>query len=433
MLRHNALSKTYFDPQLRAKTSELMAAIQEFAEHLLVQESAIGRRIRGRSAKSLRSFKLAAEAVACNFLVLHLLTESAALAVPRSHNLIWPGGRYKNPAYGQHFLDIVDILCAVGFATRLSTGFRVSASIKSDTLIVATDRLKDALSFSEFGIGAICRVEEPEVLVLKDGKDVDGDAALIDYRETSATRRLRAQVRRLNKWFASGNITLVRQDARLRLGGAGEVIAPFKLSARRIFNNGSWQQGGRLAGPFFLTMERSARFQLMLINSEKIAVADYGQLFPRLAYARAQCAQPENDLYDISLDGSCRRGWKTLLSALLFARGRLGNWPDETRQHFPPGTKLKDAIARIYERHHKIAHLFGIGFGYTLMKIESDLIITVTSRLFQIGVTACPIHDAIICARSKVEIVRQAMQQQFEKMTGSPCAIVEIDFGEKYQ
>ncbi|MBR1290160.1 hypothetical protein [Bradyrhizobium ottawaense] len=393
----------------------------------------MSRRMRSRSARSLSSFKLATEAVACNFLALYLLAEGAALAVPRSHNLIWAGGRYKNPVYGQHFLDVIDILCAAGFAAHLSKGFRVSAKIKSDTAIISTDRLADALSFSRFGIGAIWRVEEPEVLVLKDKKAADGDAALIDYRETSTTRRLRAQVRRLNRWLASGGITLAREDTGLEIGGAGELIAPFKLSARRIFNNGSWQQGGRLAGPFFLTMEKAARFQLMRIDSERIAVADYGQLFPRLAYARAQCTQTEDDLYDISLDGSCRRGWKTLLSALLFAQGQLGNWPDDTRQHFPAGTKLKDAIARIHERHHKIAHLFGIGLGYSLMKIESDLIIAVTSHLFRIGVTACPIHDAIICARSKVDVVRQAMQQQFEKLTGSARAIVEVDFGDKYQ
>jgi hypothetical protein len=389
----------------------------------------MGRRSRARSMSARRDFNIAVEAVACNFLIMHLLTEKTTLAVPRAHKLMWSGGRYRSSVYGQHFLDVIDILCALELVTRLSTGFRVSSTIKGETLIVPAEQLNDLLPLAGFGPDALIREEEAEVLVLKERKDADGVAALVDYKDTTTTRRLRAQVRRLNRWFRAADIKLADQGPQLRLGGDGEVVAPFRLSARRIFNNDNWQHGGRLAGPFFMSMEKAARFRMLRIDSERIADVDYRQLFPRLAYARAQCAQPVGDLYDISQDGSCRKGWKTLLSALLFARGRLGNWPDDTRQHFPEGTKLKDAIARICQRHEKIAHLFGTALGYSLMKIESDMIIAVTTYLFQSGITACPIHDGIVCARSRADLVREAMQHQFEKITGSSRAIVNIDFG----
>jgi hypothetical protein len=41
-----------------------------------------------------------------------------------------------------------------------------------------------------------------------------------------------------------------------------------------------------------MNMPREDRFRLIRIGGERIANVDYGQLFPRLAYVRAQAAQP---------------------------------------------------------------------------------------------------------------------------------------------
>ena len=106
----------------------------------------------------------------------------------------------------------------------------------------------------------------------------------------------------------------------------GQPIDPTRRSVRRIFNNGSWYEGGRLFDGFWETMRRDDRFQFIRIcternpEGERIANIDFSQLFPTLAYHKIGRAPPEGDLYDIVGDGSSREGWKKLVNAMLFAK-----------------------------------------------------------------------------------------------------------------
>ncbi|MET4292489.1 hypothetical protein [Bradyrhizobium sp. LB5.2] len=116
------------------------------------------------------------------------------------------------------------------------------------------------------------------------------------------------------------------------------------------------------------------------------------------------------------------------MNAMVFSDGPLRNWPEDTRQHFPTGTKLRDAIEMLEEKHAPIKHLFGAGLGFQLMRIESDMIIEVTTYLAQAGITALPLHDAVLVAESKADFAARAMQAHFERGTASPGAIVSTVF-----
>lgn len=205
-------------------------------------------------------------------------------------------------------------------------------------------------------------------------------------------------------------IEVTGQNTGLSLGKDGQVIAPYRRSLRRIFNNANWLHGGRLAGGFWMGMERAERFERIRIDNERIADIDYRQLFPRLAYVRAGQPQPEGDIYNVAGDGSGRDGWKQLINAMLFADGPLRNWPEGTLQHFPSGTKLRDAIEMLVSHHAPIADLFGTELGFQLMRIESDMLIGIITHLASIGVTALPLHDAVLVAESKAYVAAGAMQ-----------------------
>jgi hypothetical protein len=148
-----------------------------------------------------------------------------------------------------------------------------------------------------------------------------------------------------------------------------------------------------------MTMERDARFRLLRIAGEPVVNVDFSSLFPHLGYVRARAAQPDADLYDVAGDGSCREGWKQLINALLFADRPLKQWPHDTRELFPEGTSLREAVAAIDAKHPAISHLFGRGLGFELMRIESDMLIAVVTALFKRGITALPLHDSVLTAR----------------------------------
>ncbi|WP_225128010.1 hypothetical protein [Bradyrhizobium sp. IC3123] len=267
------------------------------------------------------------------------------------------------------------------------------------------------------------------MVILKEGKDEDGNAAAISYRETAQSKKFANQVRTINRFLREADIEITGQvESGPSLGKDGHVIAPYRRSLRRIFNNGTWQHGGRLAGAaFWLSMERAERKRIR-IEGQRVAEVDYGQLFPRLAYVRAGTPQPDGDLYDLFGNSTGRDGCKKLMNALLFSRGPLKNWPEDTHRHFPGGVNLRTAIEMLSAKHAPIAHLFGKGLGFQLMRIESDMLIEVLTELSAAGVTALPLHDAVLVAKSHAGVAQETMGAVFQRWSGSPCAIVSVKF-----
>ncbi|MET4361269.1 hypothetical protein ABIB06_001845 [Bradyrhizobium sp. LB8.2] len=417
----------WFDPQLRAKSDELLGAVSRLSNTLLEHETATGLRERARKDADRKNFYAAVEALACNLILLKATGTNAKLAVPRSHGFLWQGSTRANPVYGQHFLTAIDLLASLGFITEARRGYRISAKSRMPSLIGPTDSLTQHLPLAPPDWQSVQQIDDPIFIILKEGKDEHGHAAPIAFRETAQSRKFANQVRRLNKFLREADVEVTGQDTGLSLGKDGYIIAPYRRSLRRIFNNGTWQHGGRLAGGFWMSMERAERGRIR-IDGEHIANVDYRQLFPRLAYVRAREAQPESDIYDVAGDGTGRDGWKKLMNAMVFSDGPLRNWPEDTRQHFPTGTKLRDAIEMLEEKHAPIKHLFGAGLGFQLMRIESDMIIEVTTYLAQAGITALPLHDAVLVAESKADFAARAMQAHFERGTASPGAIVSTVF-----
>lgn len=418
------LQPMMFDPQLRAKGAELRATVRRLADTLLAQEAAGGSRKRARKEADTAKFYVAVEALACNLILLKATGSNSKLAVPRSHAVIWQG----NAVLGQHFLAAIDLLSAMGLIAEGRRGYRISAKSKSPSLIEPQERLADHLPLTPPEWRAICQIDNSVLVVLKEGKDKDGNAAPIAYRETAQSKKFANQVRSINGFLREADIEVAGQDdSGLTLGRDGQIIAPYRRSLRRIFNNGTWLHGGRLAGAFWLSMPRTERRRIR-IDGQRVAEVDYRQLFPRLAYVRAGAPQPEGDIYDVFGDGTGRDGCKKLMNALLFAKGPLKNWPEHTRQHFPKGMKLRTAVEMLVAMHSPIAHLFGKSVGFQLMRIESDMLIEALAELAAAGVTALPLHDAVLVAQSNADAAQTTLRTVFERWSRSPCAIVSVKF-----
>jgi len=282
-----------FDPQRRAASAELRATVASLAADLEQREADICLRKRARRDADRKSFHLAIEAIVCNLAVLPLLAADRPLAVPRSSGVMWAKGRYRNPVYGQHFLDALGIMARpeVGLIEELRRGYRFTADNKQPSAVKPTDVFTAHVSPSLIRWEALGRAEEPEVLILKGTKSDDtGIADAIDYRETRETRRMRKEVQRINGWLREAPIRIVGDEGPIGVDDDdGQPIDPTRRSVRRIFNNGSWQEGGRLFHAFWETMRRPDRFRLLRIctaanpEGEPVANVDFSHLFPTLA------------------------------------------------------------------------------------------------------------------------------------------------------
>jgi hypothetical protein len=430
----------WFDPQRRAATPELQADIRSLITFLERHEADLALRKRVRKETDRRSFHLAIECIVCNLAALVLTGLDWPLAVPRSSGVMWAKGRYRVPAYGQHFIAALDLMAhpGVGLIESVERGYRIAGGNKQRSTIRPTPafvaRVRPALADWE----SSARADEPEVLILKGAKDRNtGRAEAIDYHDTEQTRRKRKEVQRINEVLRNAPLKVVTggDGKTVCFTDDGQPIDPKRRAVRRIFNNGNWLEGGRLYDGFWETMRREGRFRVLRIcttanpEGERIANVDFGQLFPTLAYHRVSRQAPDGDLYDIVGDGSSREGWKKLVNALLFADTQMTRWPEGTSRHFPRGTKLQDALALVRFVHEPIVTLFGTGIGLKLMLTESEILIEALGHLAHRGITALPLHDSVLVAASDAEEATGIMAESFALFANDARAKLKVDFG----
>ena len=101
---------------------------------------------------------------------------------------------------------------------------------------------------------------------------------------------------------------------------------------RRVFNNGSFEDGGRLYGGFWQLMKKDDRADGLEIDGHPFVELDYGQMSVSLLYGLAGKTPPSGDLYDLSAHGvptDCRPGIKKVLNAMVWAATPLVRMPKE--------------------------------------------------------------------------------------------------------
>ncbi|MBO6765041.1 MULTISPECIES: hypothetical protein [Alphaproteobacteria] len=123
-----------------------------------------------------------------------------------------------------------------------------------------------------------------------------------------------------------------------------------------------------------------------------------------------------------------RKGLKRVFNALLYAASPLRTWPKDTIDMFrDPETgeapKWKEVRSAVRDRHDVIAPFMETGAGLELMRTESDILLGVLERLMAQGVTALPIHDAILVAEGCEGQAREAMEASFLEHTGNRAKV----------
>jgi hypothetical protein len=431
-----------FDPYRRAKSATLKASIRELMGILEAREE--GRQRRRRASDAIH-FEAAVEALTCNLLVCHMVNPGRTLAVPLANAVMHMKGRHKPAAYGEHFRTAKQLLEDAGLVREVQHGFRVNASNKQPTLIEldvgAASKLLPvgSLTWDDFR-------HEPwtDLIILKPRKLRGGTApeagategASVDHHHAAARLPLPAtpEVQSMEDEVRTLNAALEAASFGVDAGAVvswedrrtGQLIDPTQRQLRRIFNNGSLEEGGRLYHGFWETMPRDVRYAALRIEGEPVANVDFRSLFPRLSYVHAGATPTMDDLYDIDGHPEFRDEWKHLFNALLFLDRLPRQWPDSTGAPFRARIKLNEAIAKLKERHSAIAHLFGTGIGLKLMYTESRILLTALPRLYAAGIVALPLHDSVLTAKSKAEAAKAIMEEAYREVTGQNRAFVTI-------
>lgn len=399
-----------------ARTEQARALVFDVLHQLQKYEQIFNVRQRARKPKDQQIFERQVEALVCDLVCREITKAGAWLTVSFSNRDLGSPDRYRAAVLGRTLPSVSRLMttqemdfaeCIVGY----SNPFDPKAS--RQTVIRATERLRTriedyGLTMTDFAVD-----KTEEIIILKDSKEGHWDKGQwLQYEDTAQTTAYREELARINAWLEQADIEYYPCDAKEKLVDASD------RRLRRYFNNGSFEQGGRLFGGFWQYLSKEKRSYGILIDGTPVVTLDYGQMVPRILYGLA-CVDPHfQDAYAVPGLEGYRDGVKLVFNAMLHVPKPQAKKPQGSATLLPKGLSMADITAMVMDFHKPVIAGFYAGKGLYLSYQESRILITVLNRLMEQNITALPIHDAVIVAEDRAEQTKQIMLDVFKELTG---------------
>ena len=383
--------------------------------------------LRGELARDCKEFELKhidyLDILLANLFIGRLLRYN--VAIPRSrtayirYNLL---DAKDEQIVGDQIKVVVKWLCDKGYiGERIGTkGDGVSYYWARNSL----SELFDALDAGNVCTASLKDANRPPV-ILKDEEDNEIEVAeYVEKRE-----RYIDQLNLINKLYASKKITF--------LPGCGMRRQSLHPRLVAIFNNGDWDQGGRLyahdrfAGVNYQGLSSEVRSTIEIQDQTTIE-RDFSGLHIAMLYAR-EGIQYNEDPYAIA-DEKCRPLAKAAMLRLLNAvsresavaslRKECEDMRGLTGLSQRKGKLLKafeecEDIDKIFEQletsHRRIAKYYYTGIGLLLQSIDSQMALEIVSHFTNKEIIALPVHDSFIVQSKYDEELVAKMKEVYSK------------------
>ena len=339
----------------------------------------------------------------------------------------------------------------------------------------ATPKLIDSFAnIHKIPVHKITSHPDKEIVVLRNRKKVEIKRGKnkgqfewrkfdVPYRDTATTDRMRHNLKQINNLIDEHFIGLTVLDdvinqmrsemvsKAMREKGKVRNVDFSKTRSRRIFNNRSWEQGGRFYGGWWQDVPKDYRKDIRIDNLSTVEI-DYSGLHFMLMYLEEGFDLPEEDVYElgpvneiieryikhrtesdlIEATTGCvveGPGQLKMIAERIYkvaARDYLKKAANEEsaikainyrcraeRKEAPflKNKRTKDLIKMLSDKHSKLGNIFYTGRGVFLQNIDSNLAERVMLILAEKGIPALPIHDSFIVSRLHEDDLRDAMSQ----------------------
>lgn len=275
---------------------------------------------------------------------------------------------------------------------------------------------------------------ESELLLLKNFKTKQ--PLYVDYEETSETQAMRDNLMEINNYIEKQNISLnisddifeemikgmeEKEEKKKGFISCRAKVAFDRIRLKRIFNNCTFNHGGRFYHAWWLEVPKEYRKHIT-INGQKTVEIDYSTLHPSILYAWKGLSTPTAP-YGISGYGKrLRPAIKLAMLIMLNANSRqatlkaIRNKLKDTFEEFEDSQMVRKLHDAIKKTHAPIAEYFNSGIGVELQRIDSDIAERVMMRLNGLRPTvALPVHDSFIVPAYAEEFAKQVMLEEFER------------------
>jgi hypothetical protein len=292
--------------------------------------------------------------------------------------------------------------------------------IREATRVRATDYLIQSLSplLSLPVHQLIQRNEDAEVILLRGIKQGKDSGEQVEYIDTPETDRFRAEVRRINQHLRQHPC---HYDGNLKVNYMADHIV-------RIFNNGDWQQGGRLYGYWPMNIRKNERPYLS-IDGEPVADLDFGSCFVALLHVHdgTEFDPLAPDPFTINGYENLRDGIKQCAYSIINASKRMSHYPEDVdwADRSKPTMRWRDMEEVIFTHVPLFERYAYKAIGLRLMRQESDVLIALLLDLIERGIGFVPCHDGLMIPESKKQLTHDLMLKHYEAITGQRIKIKE--------
>ena len=266
---------------------------------------------------------------------------------------------------------------------------------------------------------------------------------VVEYKPTDETERMLRRLERFNAFLEQHWIDLLLPDDEFRklMGGKrreetdefGDAADPnerrvdlvFQRGLYRVFNNGTFEQGGRFYGGWWQNIPGAYR-KFITVNWAPTVELDFSNMQAAMLYAM-EGLKLDGDAYSIDgIDPIYRELIKITFFKLINAKGRVRA---PHKEELPDGWSWEQLQQAVRDKHAPIADHFNSGIGIKLQRINSDIAETVMLTMMERDVLVLPVHDSFITWPAQREALHDAMAQAYkEHMRGTIQIEADVSF-----
>ena len=203
----------------------------------------------------------------------------------------------------------------------------------------------------------------------------------------------------------------------------GDIVLPvMQTTMTRIFNNGSFDQGGR----FYCQLQNLKEDQRkhLRFNDEPTVEIDFAGIHPHLLY-QLQGESFDGDPYGIK--GFKRDKVKKAFNTLINRDSSKHKGPLAASLAWNLGITSAEASElenALYKLHRRIAGYFNSGYGLKLQKLDSQMAFNVMTRFFmELKRPVLMVHDSAIVSVRDVETLKLCMVDAYSSVVSNELRI----------
>lgn len=261
-----------------------------------------------------------------------------------------------------------------------------------------------------------------------------GNKAFVAFEITPEIERMRSKLAVINNslmrhWTDLEITPAQHAEMNARIVSNGRRYSPFdlsNLSLYRVFNNGTFKDGGRFYGGWWQRIPSQYR-RFIVIDGKHTVEVDYSAIHPTILYGRLGLEKPD-DPYLLPIGH--RNLVKATFNALINAGGPLIKPVDGFSE---AKTGMPWAEFRTYVRNSfpMFERYFGTGYGLKLQRLDSDIAEAVMLDFAERGIPILPVHDSFIVHHGHQSLLDASMRKQFKTITGLSVGLKATAFNEE--